>query len=72
MAPYDAFVAFAHLLNSSFMHVFLKLETGKMAARYRIFEELFMDTEPDLARHFAAENISPELYFMEWCMTLFW
>jgi hypothetical protein len=71
MAPYEAFVAFAHLLNSPFFHVFLKMETGKMQARYRIFEELLMETEPELAKHFLSENIAAELYFMEWCMTLF-
>lgn len=71
MAPYEAFVAFAHLLNTPFFHVFLKMESAKMQARYRLFEDLLAETEPELARHFAAENIAAELYFMEWCMTLF-
>lgn len=71
MAPYDAFVAFAHLLNSPFLHVFLKLETAKMAARYKIYEDLLAECEPDLSRHLNAEGVSPQLYLMEWCMTVF-
>jgi hypothetical protein len=71
MSPFDAFVSFAHLLNSPFMHVFLKLDTGKMAARYRVFEELFQESDAELYKHFHHENITPELYFMEWCMTIF-
>jgi len=71
MSPFDAFVSFAHLLNSPFFHVFLKLETDKMQERYRVFEDLLKDVEPELAKHLHQEGIAPELFLMEWCMTLF-
>jgi len=71
LAPYEAFVAFAHLLNSPFFHVFLKMDVAGMQARYRLFEECLAEAEPDLNRHLTNEGVAADLYFMEWSMTLF-
>jgi hypothetical protein len=71
LAPYEAFVAFAHLLNSPFFHVFLKMDVHGMQARYKLFEECLAEAEPELSRHLAQEGVGSDLYFMEWCMTAF-
>jgi len=71
MEPYMAFVCLANLLNSPFFHVFLKLEPEKMNLRYKIFSGLFADYLPALYEHFENQNLGPDLFFMEWCMTLF-
>lgn len=42
-----------------------------MQSRYDLFDSLFKSQAPDLYRHFTNEGLRPDLYFMEWCMTLF-
>jgi len=71
MDEFTAFVCLANLLNSPFFHVFLKLDPDKMNLRYKIFAGIFSEYLPELAKYFQEENISADLYFMEWCMTLF-
>jgi len=71
LAPYEAFVAFAHLINSPFFHAFLKLDHKLMQERYSIFQQCMQDNEPELAKHLQQEGIAPDLFFMEWCMTLY-
>jgi hypothetical protein len=41
------------------------------ACSFEIFDELFRAFLPKLHAHFEAENITPEFYFLEWCITLF-
>jgi TBC1 domain family member 14 len=71
MDPLTAFTCFANLLRSSFFHAFLKLDRAMMQERYSILDALFRDHLPKLHRHFDEENIIPDLYFLEWCMTLY-
>lgn len=71
MDPYAAFVCFANLLNKSYFFTFLKMNVDEMGERYRIFATLFQETAPRLHAHFEAENISHDMFLLEWCLTLF-
>lgn len=42
-----------------------------MGQRYDLFLMLFKEHLPALYRHFEEQGVRPDLYFMEWCMTLF-
>jgi hypothetical protein len=41
------------------------------ALRYSIFEDLFKHNLPELYKHFESVDLSPQMYFMRWCITLF-
>jgi hypothetical protein len=71
MQAIPSFICLANILNSPFFHVFLKLEPSRMQSRYNLFTQILISTCPALAAHMAAEDVAPELYFLEWCITLF-
>eukprot|EP00455_Lapot_gusevi_P056334 TRINITY_DN9337_c0_g3_i6.p1 TRINITY_DN9337_c0_g3~~TRINITY_DN9337_c0_g3_i6.p1 ORF type:complete len:216 (-),score=56.54 TRINITY_DN9337_c0_g3_i6:27-632(-) len=71
MDSYNAFVCFANLLNSPFLLAFINLNAAAMQERYAIFDTLFRTHLPQLYQHFQSESVGCELYFMEWCLTLF-
>ena len=71
MDAYEAFVCLANLLRNDFFVVFLQLNESRMQPRYHFFEQLFRHYLPELYQHFENESVTPDLYFMEWSMTLF-
>ena len=71
MPPFKTFVSFCNLLNSPFFHAFLKMDAEAMALRYRFFMDLLHDHSPALSFHLTAQGVTPDMYLLEWCMTLF-
>ena len=71
MPPYKSFVCFANLLSSPFFHCFLKMHTAHTELRYRFFLDLLHSHHPQLSFHLSSIGVVPELYLLEWCMTLF-
>jgi hypothetical protein len=65
LKPYEAFVAFANILNAPFFHCFLKLDPEKMRPRFAFLESLIADHLPAVHRHFSDEDIEPQL--CRWC-----
>jgi len=71
MPPYTAFFCFANLLNSPFFHAFLKFDLVLIHARYSFFEDLLKEHASSLHSHLLDLGVQPDLYLLEWCMTLF-
>lgn len=71
MAPFTAFVCFCNLLRAPFFHAFFKTDQALMAERYSIINSLLKLNVPDLFKHLTREDVGPQLYFLEWAMTLF-
>ena len=42
-----------------------------MQLRYRFFMDLLHEHSPALSFHLTAQGVTPDLYLLEWCMTLF-
>lgn len=71
MCPWQAWVCLCHLMRLQFFKVFLMLDQKQMRARYTLFQLVFFEHIPDLYEHLATLELLPEMYLMEWCMTLF-
>ena len=71
MPPYKSFICLANLLNSAFFHAFLKMDAQLLALRYAFFSDLLHDAAPALSFHLLSQGVAPELYLLEWSITLF-
>lgn len=71
MPPYKAFVCFANLLSSPFFHCFLTMQESATQLRYRFFTDLLHSHAPALSFHLSSIGVTPDLYLLEWCMTLY-
>ena len=69
--PFKAFVCFCNLLSSPYFHCFLKLNARLTQLRYAFFQDLLHDYAPQLSFHLTAQGVTPDLFLLEWCMTLF-
>jgi len=67
----DAFIVFANLVNRPLLAAFYRVDTGSMEHYYTAFSSLLSLHIPRLARHFARLGLRPELYMLDWVMTLF-
>ncbi|KYQ94237.1 regulator of chromosome condensation domain-containing protein [Tieghemostelium lacteum] len=67
----DAFRCFANLLNCHYFVSLYKMDINGMVKHIRIFDFLFQSHLPRLYKKFKELNITPELYLIEWFMTLF-
>ena len=71
MPPYKTFVCFANLLSSPFFHCFLKMNEQHTQLRYRFFLDLLHAHAPALSFHLSSIGVTPDLFLLEWCMTLY-
>ena len=69
--PFKAFICFCNLLSSPFFHAFLKMDARLTQLRYALFMDLLHDYAPQLSFHLTAQGVTPDLFLLEWCMTLF-
>lgn len=67
----QAFIVFANLVNRPCLSAFYRLDTGAMGQYYTAFSCLLSLHLPKLAKHFAKLGLRPELYMLDWVMTLF-
>ncbi|GFS07433.1 TBC1 domain family member 14 [Elysia marginata] len=67
----DAFVCFANLLNRPCQLAFFRMDENIMTAYYRTFEEFFKENLPKLCSHFSSQNVTPNLYIMEWVFLIY-
>lgn len=67
----QAFIVFGNLVNSPCLSAFYSLDTSVMAKYYLAFSQLLLTHLPKLAKHFAKLGLRPELYMLDWIMTLF-
>ncbi|KAH3763015.1 E3 ubiquitin-protein ligase HERC2 [Pelomyxa schiedti] len=72
MEAYEAFESLVSLITSSgfFMNLY-KMDFDRILKHIRLFNLVFNENLPQLYRHFAAEDISPNFFLLEWFITLF-
>eukprot|EP00741_Cyanophora_paradoxa_P019365 tig00021127_g18693.t1 len=71
MDCYSAFVALANLLNYHYFLTFFRMDMAQMRKYFAVFDALFADQLPALQKHFRALEIQPEMYLVDWLLTLF-
>lgn len=71
MSTEDAFVSFANLLNNHALLAFYRLDQRKMRAYYDTYQLLLRENLPKVHAHFELQNMTPDLYLVDWIYTLF-
>lgn len=71
MEAVDTFVCFCNLLNRPCQLAFFRIEQAMMTLYYSLYEEYFKENLPKLFGVFKKQNLSPDLYLVDWLYTLF-
>ncbi|ESO86591.1 hypothetical protein LOTGIDRAFT_167116 [Lottia gigantea] len=71
MEAADAFICFANLLNRPCQVTFFRMDEAMMTAYYKTFEEYFKENLPVLYDHFDKQNLTPDLYLIDWIFLLY-
>lgn len=69
--PPQAFHCFANLLNKSCQLAFFRLDQQVMQSYFATYEEYFQEHMPKLYQHFQEQNLTPDMYIIDWMYTLF-
>uniref|UniRef100_UPI00398E5BB1 TBC1 domain family member 14-like isoform X1 n=2 Tax=Pristiophorus japonicus TaxID=55135 RepID=UPI00398E5BB1 len=67
----DAFIAFANLLNKPCQMAFFRVDHGLMLKYFSAFEVFFEENLPPLFAHFKKNNLTPDIYLIDWIFTLY-
>ncbi|XP_033756620.1 TBC1 domain family member 14-like [Pecten maximus] len=67
----DAFLVFANLLNRPCQVAFFRIDEEMMKSYFQTYDDLFHENMPLLHRHFMKNNVTPDLYIIDWIFTLF-
>ncbi|XP_075421288.1 TBC1 domain family member 14 [Ascaphus truei] len=67
----DAFIAFSNLLNKPCQMAFFRVDHGLMLTYYAAFEVFFEENLPKLFAHFKKNNLTPDIYLIDWIFTLY-
>uniref|UniRef100_A0A3P8V0X3 Rab-GAP TBC domain-containing protein n=1 Tax=Cynoglossus semilaevis TaxID=244447 RepID=A0A3P8V0X3_CYNSE len=67
----DAFITFANLLNKPCQMAFFRVDHDLMLKYFAAFEVFFEENLPRLFGHFQTNNLTPDLYLIDWIFTLF-
>ena len=71
MDPADAFACLCNLLDCDYFHAYLDMNAERIRAVFRIFDMILEANLPRLHARLASMGILPDLYLVEWCLTLF-
>ncbi|XP_056147833.1 TBC1 domain family member 12-like isoform X2 [Lampris incognitus] len=63
----DAFITFANLLNKPCQMAFFRVDHELMMKYFAAFEVFFEENLPRLSNHFQTNNLTPDLYLIDWC-----
>ena len=66
-----AFISFANLINNQLLLSFFRVDQTLMNAYYQSYEEFFKENLPKLYNHFSKNNLTPDLYLVDYIYTLF-
>ncbi|KAM6220587.1 TBC1 domain family member 14 [Rhynchocyon petersi] len=66
-----AFIAFANLLNKPCQMAFFRVDHGLMLTYFAAFEVFFEENLPKLFAHFKKNNLTPDIYLIDWIFTLY-
>ncbi|KAL0970456.1 hypothetical protein UPYG_G00242230 [Umbra pygmaea] len=67
----DAFIAFANLLNKPCQMAFFRVDHSLMLMYFAAFEVFFEENLPKLFAHFKENNLTPDIYLIDWIFTLY-
>ncbi|XP_064629888.1 TBC1 domain family member 14-like isoform X2 [Lineus longissimus] len=67
----DAFICFANLLNKPCQVAFFRVDETLMKTYFLTYEEFFQENLPKLFAHFHRQNLTPDLYIIDWMFTLY-
>ncbi|KAF4110977.1 TBC1 domain family member 14 isoform X1 [Onychostoma macrolepis] len=67
----DAFIAFANLLNKPCQMAFYRVDHSLMLTYFAAFEVFFEENLPKLFAHFKNNNLSSDIYLIDWIFTLY-
>lgn len=67
----DAFIAFANLLNKPCQMAFFRVDHSLMLTYFSAFEVFFEENLPKLFAHFKTNNLTPDIYLIDWIFTLY-
>ncbi|XP_056298462.1 TBC1 domain family member 14 isoform X2 [Pseudoliparis swirei] len=67
----DAFIAFANLLNKPCQMAFFRVDHSLMLTYFAAFEVFFEENLPKLFAHFHKNNLTPDIYLIDWIFTLY-
>ncbi|XP_039896757.1 TBC1 domain family member 14 isoform X2 [Simochromis diagramma] len=67
----DAFIAFANLLNKPCQMAFFRVDHSLMLTYFAAFEVFFEENLPKLFAHFKKNNLTPDIYLIDWIFTLY-
>ncbi|KAF4088685.1 hypothetical protein AMELA_G00057480 [Ameiurus melas] len=67
----DAFIAFANLLNKPCQMAFYRVDHSLMLMYFAAFEVFFEENLPKLFAHFKSNNLTPDIYLIDWIFTLY-
>uniref|UniRef100_A0A674B7N3 TBC1 domain family member 14 n=1 Tax=Salmo trutta TaxID=8032 RepID=A0A674B7N3_SALTR len=67
----DAFIAFANLLNKPCQMAFFRVDHSLMLKYFAAFEVFFEENLPKLFAHFKENNLTPDIYLIDWIFTLY-
>lgn len=71
MDAVDSFMCFCNLLNRQCQLSFFRIEQKMMYVYYSVYEEYFKENLPKLSSVFEKQNLSPDLYLVDWLYTLY-
>ncbi|XP_045124640.1 TBC1 domain family member 14-like isoform X1 [Portunus trituberculatus] len=67
----NAFISFSNLLNRPAHMAFFRVNQPMMCAYYQTFEALLAANLPSLATHLQNIRVTPDLYVLDWLLTVF-
>lgn len=67
----NALIALTSMVKQKFMADFVSISMERLDQKFKLFNVIFQMNLPDLYRIFQLNRISPDLYLMGWCVTLF-
>ncbi|XP_061915402.1 TBC1 domain family member 12-like isoform X3 [Entelurus aequoreus] len=67
----EAFITFANLLNKPCQMAFFRVDHELMLKYFAVFEVFFEENLPRLFSHFQTNQLTPDLYLIDWIFTLY-
>eukprot|EP00698_Gefionella_okellyi_P001339 TRINITY_DN11287_c0_g1_i1.p1 TRINITY_DN11287_c0_g1~~TRINITY_DN11287_c0_g1_i1.p1 ORF type:complete len:803 (+),score=100.74 TRINITY_DN11287_c0_g1_i1:39-2411(+) len=71
MEPYLAFQCLANLVHRQFLRIQYRMDIVLLQAYFKVYDVLLARYLPQLRKHFYEEGVSPDMYLMEWWLTMF-
>uniref|UniRef100_UPI0037E93EA9 TBC1 domain family member 12-like isoform X1 n=2 Tax=Semicossyphus pulcher TaxID=241346 RepID=UPI0037E93EA9 len=71
MDKVEAFISFSNLVNRPCQLAFYRVDHQQMLRYFGAFQVFFEDSLPRLFLHFQSSDVTPDLYLMDWILSLY-